>query len=391
MEKGTEVIVIGGGINGVSTAHALAKKGARVTLLEREFIASGPTGWSSAIIRQHYSNPVTARMALHSLRVWQNFDELVGGDAGYRKTGFLIGVRPQDVEGLLANLDLQRSVGIDTQFVAVEDLREIDPHLDPTGLGGAAFEPDGGYCDPAGAANAYAQAAQRAGAAIRLGVTVSGISTEKGRVTGVETTAGFLPAGQVILAAGPWSLGLLKKLGIELPIITARIKIGLYRRPAAFKTHPVLGDFINQVYLRPETGGQTLVGSIDPAEADDQVPDPDNFNTGVSLDTLAEFGERAARRYPELSDGHLASSFSSLYDITPDWHSIMDAVPGQPGVYVCAGSSGHGFKLAPAVGEMMAKLVLEGKTIEDDINIFAYDRFEHDRLVKGKYAYSILG
>jgi len=269
-----------------------------VTLLERHFIAGGPTGRSGGIVRQHYSNPVTARMALKSLRVWQDFADVVGGDADFTQTGFLIGVRPQDVEGLKANIALQQSVGINTRFVSPEEMGEIEPHLDPTVLGGGAYEPEGGYCDPATAANAFAQAARRLGAEIRTGVTATGIQVRKGRVTGVETHQGVFPAGAVVVAAGPWSPGLLHQLGIELPIITARIKIGLYRRPDDFERHRVWGDFVTQIYLCPETGGLTLVGSLSPEEAEDRVVDPDYFNEKVEFDILADFAERAVQRYP---------------------------------------------------------------------------------------------
>jgi glycine/D-amino acid oxidase-like deaminating enzyme len=134
-----------------------------------------------------------------------------------------------------------------------------------------------------------------------------------------------------------------------------------------------------------------LVGSISPDEAEDQVADPDNFNESVELDIVAEFAEQVVKRVPAMTRSHLANSFAALYDITPDWHPILDQVPGFEGLYICAGSSGHGFKLAPAVGRMMADLVLNGKNQADDINLFSFDRFERGNLVRGKYEYSILG
>ncbi|MDH5507871.1 MAG: FAD-binding oxidoreductase, partial [Anaerolineae bacterium] len=171
----------------------------------------------------------------------------------------------------------------------------------------------------------------------------------------------------------------------------ARIKIGLYRRPEQFAKHMVCADFVSQVYMRPETGGMMLVGSISPDEAEDQVADPDSFNEKVEMDILADFGERAAARYPLMAQSHLASNYASLYDITPDWHPILDAVPENPGLYLCAGGSGHSFKLAPATGAMMANLILHGKQPTDDINLFAYERFAAGSPVTGAYEYSIVG
>lgn len=391
MSAGSDIVVVGGGINGVSTAFHLAKAGASVTLLEKTFIAGGPTGLSSAIIRQHYSNGITARMALDSLRVWQNFAEMVGGEAGYTKVGFLIAVKPEDIEGLQANIALQQSVGIDTRFVSPQEMKQIEPQLDIAGLGGAAYEPDGGYCDPAMAANSYADAAKSLGADIRTGITATQIMVGNGRIQGVETTDGFFPAEKVVVAAGPWSMNLLETLGIALPIITARIKIGLFKRPPEFSTHPVWADFVSQIYARPETGDMMLVGSISPDEADDQVSDADNFNEKADLDIIAEFAEGATRRFPVMSQAHLAGNYASLYDITPDWHPILDAVPDNEGLFICAGGSGHSFKLAPATGAMMANMVLEDKQPDDDINLFSFDRFAAGKEVRGKYEYSIVG
>lgn len=391
MNSNDDVIIIGGGINGASIAYQLAKRGASVSLLEKEFIAGGPTGLSSAIVRQHYSNPVTARMALNSIQVWQNFSELVGGDSGFTKTGFLMGVRPEDVDGLKANISMQQSLGIDTRFVTPEEMREIEPQLDPSGLGGGAYEPDSGYCDASAAANGFANAAQNYGAHIQTGVSAIGFQVKSGKIVSVETDQGALSAGSVILAAGPWTPHLLDKIGVDVPIIAARVKVALYRRPEDFPRHRVWADFISQVYVRPETGNLMLVGSISPKEADDEVKDPDNFNERVDMDTLAEFAERAAMRYPAMTRSYSASSYVSLYDITPDWHPILDAVPGFEGLYVCAGGSGHGFKLAPSVGEMMANLVLNGKKVDDDINLFSFNRFGEGKPVAGQYEYSILG
>jgi len=386
------VIIIGGGINGVSIAYHMAKHGIKVLLLEKLFIAGGPTGRSSAIIRQHYSNLITAQMALDSLHVWQNFSEIIGGEAGYTKTGIMIGVEPREVEALRANIKLQRSIGINTFFITPQEINEFEPQIAPEGLGGAAYEPDGGYCDPATSANSFAQAAIRLGAAIRTGVTVTSLRIKNGKINGVETNQGFFPASVVVIAAGPWSVRLLDNSGIDVPIITARVKVALFRHPPEFKTKAIWADFITQVYQRPETGNLMLVGTISPdEETKDKVKDPDDFNEHVEIETVYKYGERIIRRYPGMRKCNLASSYASLYDITPDWHAIMDAVPGIEGLFLCAGGSGHGFKLAPAVGQMMTKLVLGGKNPNDDISFFSFDRFSQNKLIRGKYEYSILG
>jgi len=388
----SDVIIIGGGINGVSIAYHMAKHGIKALLLEKLFIAGGPTGRSSAIIRQHYSNLITAQMALDSLHVWQNFSEIIGGEAGYTKTGIMIGVERENVEALRANIKLQRSIGINTFFITPQEINEFEPQIAPEGLGGAAYEPDGGYCDPATAANSFAQAAIRLGAEIRTGVAVTGFRIKNGKVSGVETDQGFISTRVVVIAAGPWSVRLLANCGFDVPIITARVKVALFQHPHEFQMKAIWADFITQVYQRPETGNLMLVGTISPdEETKDTVKNPDDFNDHVQMETISNYAERISKRYPGMRQSNLVSSFASLYDITPDWHAIMDEVPGIDGLFLCAGSSGHGFKLAPAVGRMMTKLILSGKNPGDDITFFSFGRFSQNKLIRGKYDYSILG
>jgi glycine/D-amino acid oxidase-like deaminating enzyme len=391
MPSVSDVIIVGGGINGACIAFNLAKRGVKVTLVEKTFIAGGPTGRSSAIIRQHYSNQVTAGMALRSLRVFQNFGDVVGGQCDFVQTGFLLGAREQDVEALEANVALEQSVGINTRVIAADEIKELEPHISLEGIVAAAYEPESGYADPAATTNAFAQRAKQLGAELVLGTRAVSVEIHNGRVTGITTDKGHLSAGAVVVAAGPWSAPLVNPTGIELPVEASRHQVCLYQWPAGFHSRAIYADFVGCIYMRPETGSQTLVGSIEPEEGDDKVADPDHFGEGVGFDTVTRFAERIALRYPAMEDGGYTSGYSSLYDITPDWHSIMDELPSAAGLYCMAGSSGHGFKLGPAVGEMMADLILDGKQPGDDIDLFSYQRFAEGRLVSGEYEYGILG
>jgi sarcosine oxidase subunit beta len=368
MSTPADVIVVGGGINGASIAFNLAKDGLKVTLIEKDFIAAGPTGRSSAIIRQHYSHGVTARMALRSVRIFQNFDEVVGGDADFHQTGFLLAARPEDVEQLEANVALQQAVGINTRVVTPQEVKELEPHISIQGIAAAAYEPESGYADPAATTTAYAGRAKELGARLQLDTRVRSLLLDGGRVTGVDTDRGTFQAGAVVVATGPWAPLIAETAGIQLPIRASRHQVATYRRPDDFDRHMVFAGFADEVYIRPETGQLMLVGSIEPEEAEDEVADPDSFNERVDFDIVAEFSERVARRYPVMERGSSAGGWASLYDITPDWHAIMGPLPGVEGLYCAAGTSGHGFKLGPAVGEMMAG---EG--------------------VAGKYEYSIVG
>ncbi len=391
MTTSADVIVVGGGINGASIAFNLAKAGLGVTLIEKDFVAAGPTGRSSAIIRQHYSHEVTARMALRSLRIFQNFDDVVGGDPDFHQTGFLLAARPEDVEMLKANMALQQEVGIDTRLVSPQEVKDLEPHISIEGIAAAAYEPESGYADPAATTTAYAQRAKDLGANLQLGTRVQSLLVERGRVMGVDTDRGTFQAAVVVVAAGPWTPLITETAGIELPIKASRHQVATYRRPGEFEHHMVFAGFADEVYIRPETGQLMLVGSIEPEEASNEVPDPDRFNERVDFDIVADFSDRVARRYPVMEQGTTAGGWASLYDITPDWHSIMDALPGAKGLYCVAGTSGHGFKLGPAVGEMMADLIINGEQPEADINMFSVSRFDAGKEVVGKYEYSIVG
>jgi len=383
-----DVIVVGGGINGCSIAFNLAKAGLTVTLVERDFIASGPTGRSSAIIRQHYSNEVTARMVFRSWQIWQNFDDVVGGEVDFEQTGFLLGAGPESIDEVKANIEMQQKIGIDTRFVTPTEIKELEPQLSIEGLAGAAYEPGSGFADPTAASNAFADRARDLGAIIMLNTRAIALQAAGGRITALVTDKGELPAGAVVIAAGPWTPFLTQTIDLELPISASRHEVAVYRRPGSFKWHMVFGDVKEQVYMRPETGDLMLVGGIE--DIDDQV-DPDNYNEKIEFVTVADFAERVSRRYPVMSAGASAGGWASLYDITPDWHPIMGVLPGIEGLYCTAGGSGHGFKLAPAVGEMMADLIINGPRSEADINLFSFERFSQKRLITGQYKQSIVG
>ena len=392
MADNYDVIIIGGGINGCSTALHLARAGARVALVEKDSIGTGPTGRSSAIIRQHYSNELTARMAHYSVGVFSDFESQIGGECGFRRTGFLALVAAKDHAGLEANVALQRGVGIRTELLPAEALRELMPALETGDLVAAAWEEDSGYADPYLTVNAFAAAARRAGARLLTNTAVTGITQQGGRVTGVRTTAGDLSAAAVVNCAGPWAARVARLAGLDIPLQACRVQVSFFRRPTGYEAaHPVIVDFIHATYFRSETGGLTLVGLVDPAEAN-AIVDPDRYAESVDTDFILETGERLIRRFPAMERSDSAGGYAALYDITPDWHPIIDEAPPGSGFFLCCGFSGHGFKLGPATGLMMAERVLgvAEPTFGDD-RLFRLGRFADNEPVRGRYAYSIAG
>ncbi len=391
MSKTADVVIIGGGIMGCSTAFQLAKRGVSVTVIEKSTIGAGPTGHSSAIVRQHYSNELTARMALYGLRVFQNFEEEVGGECGFTPVGFVALVAAADRAGLETNIALQQAVGIQTEIISTEKLAELMPGLASTDLVAAAYEPESGYADPYLTVNAYAQAARRHGAEFLLDTKVTGIRFADGKVVGVDTAAGAVDAPIIINATGAWAAQTAVLANLDLPINSSRVQVSMFRRPAGEEAaHPVVADFIHASYFRPETGGLTLVGLIDPAEAD-AVVDPDNFGKGVADEFVLESGERLVTRYPAMEQSQSTGGYASLYAITPDWHPIIDELPAGSGFYTCSGFSGHGFKLAPAVGLLTADLVMKVENPQFEATMFRNGRFAENKPVTSEYEYSIIG
>jgi glycine/D-amino acid oxidase-like deaminating enzyme len=296
-------------------------------------------------------------MVLRSLAVFERFGEAVAGASGFVRSGVLIGVSPAMRPTLEKTLALQRAVGIRAEIVEPADLPRIEPRIDPAGLGALLWEPGSGYGDPSAVTAGYAEAARKRGAVIEQGVEVVAIRQAGGRVIGVDTAAGdHIDAPVVINAAGLWSPRVARLAGHELPIIIGRHPVFIVERDAAFgPAHTVYLDLAGGSYARPETGGLTLTGSLTDDETEHPM-DADLLGSEAGFDEASAVLARTARAIPALADSRFSRGYAGAFDITPDWMPILDESP-LPGLYVATGMSGHGFKLAPAVGEMMAALV----------------------------------
>jgi len=386
-----DVIIIGGGIMGCCSALELARRGMSVAVVDKGTIGDSPSGRSSAIIRQHYSNELTARMALYSLGIFQNFEEQVGGECGFTKTGFLMLVDAKHRQGLESNIAFQQQLGIKTEILQGDAVSELLPGIIGTDLVSVAYEPESGYADPYLTVNAFAQAARRHGAAIFQESRVMELKFDGDRVRGVRTQEGELSAPVVVNCTGAWGAQVARMAGIEAPINSCRVQVAFFRRPPGHESpHPVVADFSNATYFRSETGGLTLVGLIDPGEAK-AVVDPDSYKEYMDDEFLLDAGERLVSRYPAMERAESTGGYSSLYAITPDWHPIIDEVPAGSGFYICSGFSGHGFKLGPAIGHMMADIISGAAAPRFDPHLFRFARFEDADLVTGGYEYSIVG
>lgn len=387
-----DLLIIGGGVMGTSIAHALARRRVgRIILLEKSFLGAGSSGKSGAIIRQHYSNRLTAQMAQQSLRVFERFPDLVGGPPVFTRTGLAIIVGEKDRAGLEGNLAMQRELGIDVRIVSAQVLADIDPNARLAEEEVAAYEAEAGYVEAVQVVASYAEAARQEGADIRLGVEVQSIITQGNKIIGVDTNEGRYETRTVVLATGPWAAQLGKDVGLKLPVQSCRTQVALYRRPPDFgRRAAIYADFVQGLYFKPTHGEMIHAGSLAGEEIQNPV-DPDEYNEAADGPWLPQVRQRLSRRYPAMHRGYGRGGYGALYAITPDWHPILDKLPGLEGGYCAVGFSGHGFKLSPIVGQLMAELIVDKQTKTLDINALRLARFEENEPVKTPYSYGVMG
>jgi sarcosine oxidase subunit beta len=386
-----DILIVGGGVMGVSIAHALAQRRVgRIVVLEKAHLGAGSSGKSGAIIRQHYSNRLTASMAQKSLRVFEHFGDVIGGPPVFTHTGMIVVVNQRDRPGLEANVAMQRELGINVRMVSNRELTDIDPHVHLADDELAAYESEAGYVEAVQVVASFAEAASRLGVDIRQGVEVKALLLDGDRVVGAETSAERYNCKTVILATGPWAARLAQEIGIALPVQACRTQVALYRRPVDFgRPCPVYGDFVQGLYFKPAHGEMLHAGSIAGEEVQNPV-DPDHYNEAADGDWLPQVRQRLSRRYPAMHRGYGRGGYGALYAITPDWHPILDRCPGREGIYCAVGFSGHGFKMSPIVGQLMAELVVDGRATAVDITPLRLARFEQNEPIRTPHAYGVM-
>ena len=386
MRQTADAVIIGGGVMGCSILYNLAVLGVgNSVLLEMDVLGSGSTGRSQAICRMHYSNTVTASMAWESLKVFTNFGEMVGGSSGFVQTGYLVIVEPIDRPGMERNIALQQELGIDTRLVSAADVAQLAPMVGVDEDEGLAWEPLSGYADPYQVTTSYATRAREMGAEVMLRNPATGIEITGGRVVAVITPQGRVETPVAVVAAGPWSRREMAKIGVDLPLSTVRHQVATLTRPLdRIPHHPIVGDIAQSFSFRPDGSSMTMVGF---GEDDVEV---DDYSQGVDMEAVAVNLAKLARRMPPMADSYFRGGWSGLFTITPDWHPILDRVPGIDGLYCAVGFSGHGFKLSPMIGLTMAELIVNGKSSTIDIRPLRFTRFEEGDLLTSSYRYRVL-
>ena len=387
-----DAVVIGGGVNGASIAMHLARMGAgKVLLVEKGHLAGGQTARSGAMVREHYLHPVLVRMAIESAGAFHSFADAVGGDARFRKTGRLVLLPEADADAARLNVAMNRELGVDIEVLTVSDITRLVPHVGTDGIVAGVYEPNAGHADPVATTYAFADAAARHGAEVVTGCEATGIRVTGGRVAGVDTAHGPVETGTVVAVTGPWGNRLAAPLGEALPITPVRVQMVHVRRPPALESlETIVIDNTTGAYLRVNEGQMSLLGGEAPDDLR-EVVDPDACALSADHDKIADLWARMTRRIPAFAEATLLGGYSAMYDMTPDGNPILDRSELVRGLYWAAGFSGHGFKLAPVVGRMMAELVLYGRSAGHPIEAFRASRFREGDLLEAAHPYRASG
>ena len=371
-----DVVIVGGGVVGASIAYHLARRGVRdVVVLERDELGSGSTTRNAGGVRLQFSTEINVRLSLRSLPRIEHFAEEMGVDPQLRQVGYLFLITEErDVGPFEESLAMWKRLGVPVQRLDAAAVHGVFPELRVDDVRFATLCMRDGYCDPTSLLNGYVARAREKGVHFREREPAIGIARESDRVTAVRTTARTIATPTVIDAAGPWAGEVAKLAGVDLPITPLRRQI--------FVTDPIAGlpedfpltvEMATSFYFHRESGG-VLMGMADPT-------DGPGFDVTVNWDFLPTLVERALYRLPILERANVKTGWAGFYEDTPDKHPIIGAVPGIQGFLCAAGFSGHGIMHAPAAGEAIAELIVDGRT-SFDVTPLAYDRFRRGDLIK---------
>jgi glycine/D-amino acid oxidase-like deaminating enzyme len=383
-----DVVIVGGGIEGCAAAWALSQRGITdVVVAERNTVASGMTGKSSGIVRCHYGVSSLAAMATVGLEVFEKAEEIFGDDIGFRQTGYVVGVGEPNVDALRKSMAAQRAVGVQTEEIGTDEVARLWPFADLSPFAAFGWEARGGYGDAYQTAQAFAVAARGVGVRIRQGAMVTGLLTNGDAVTGVRLADDSqISAGSVVVATGVWTQPFLAPYGIDVPIRVVREQIVMVSPGVELGPVPVFSDLVSLQYVRPEVGGDVLFGNSDLSDV--ATVDPDDYLNRATEDFVDLTVDKVGTRFPGFTDAAITTSYAGCYDVTPDWNPVISAT-GHDGLFVAAGFSGHGFKIAPAVGRLVADLVVDGRSNDPRIpeTDFRLSRFAEGELLKSPYPY----
>ena len=368
-----DAVVMGGGIIGLCSAIHLARQGLSVVLLEKNFLGSGPTGRSLAVISQHYTQPEMVKFASNSLEIFRNFEPNYGAGCGWTEQGLVVLMDRDRADELSQTVEMQQRQGATVELLSLEQLGSLASRLYLEDVAISSYQPTAGYADPQQTVHTLAHAARSVGVHLWENTPAIELSIEAGKIRGVVTSRGTISTPIALDTAGPWSRELALYAGVNLPIVPCRQVMAVLHRPISFgDPHPIVNDFILGISFRSD-GGLTYIGRFDRSQLQSPV-DPNIDNATVPGDSLAYLTARWQQRYPTAVHTVERGGWSGLYDITPDWMPICDRI-GPDGFYACCGTSGHGFKFGPLFGRGLADWIVSGTMGCIDLSPLAISRF----------------
>jgi sarcosine oxidase subunit beta len=382
--KTVDIVILGAGVMGASIAFHLAqRKAGKIAVVDKGHVGQGGSGRSSALIRMHYSYPPEVQLALVSLHMFEHWRDAVGEEGDFRKTGFVRIVHPGETGRLKQNVEMQRKLGVNVKLIDRVELKELEPDWAVDEVELAAYEPDSGYGDGAGVANDFLARARDLGVEY-LSKTQASLRVEGGRMLGIGTNDGEITAPVVVAATGPWTRPLFQQAGLDLPIETEYHQVAILKNAADMKGGGCACiDSVTATYFRSDAHDKFLIGDF----YGQRGADPDNFPQRASDQELEEIIERACRRVPKVENAEVMRGVTGVYDMTPDSRPMLGEFPGVSGLFVCAGFSGMGFKISPAIGLVMSELLLDGRGKTVDISSFCPGRFAAGKPIKAEYEY----
>lgn len=388
MNPSYDAIVIGAGVIGASIACNLSQRGLKVLILERQSVGAGATGASSGLVRMHYDVEVDAALAWESFHFFRNWRERIGGECGFKRTGFLQIVIPDKNDQLRGNVEMQKRLGILTEVISAAQVKQLAPMFRTADFELAAYEPESGYADPVLTTNSFIENARARGAALRQDCAVTGIRLSGGKVQGVESSRGSFDAPILVNCAGTFADRIGKMAGVQIPLTTWTHDVAFVKRPPNVGMHPTVIDDALSMYFRPE-GELTLIGLEDNNRMGEL---PESELSRVDPEFVMRAIDRICERMEGMEgmeEGSLHSTHVGRDGLTPDQRAIMDKA-GPDGFYIACGFSGTGFKLSPAVGVCMSELILDGRARLVDISSLSLGRFARGELLRGEHFYGDL-
>lgn len=383
--RAADFVIVGAGVMGASIAFQLARrKAGHIVVLDKDHVGSGGSSRSSALVRMHYSFAPEVQLALVSLKMFQHWREIVGEAGAFRKTGFVRIVHPGETERLKQNVAMQRELGASVELIDRRQLQELEPDWAVDEVELAAYEPESGYGDGNVVANDFLSRARDLGATYLSREGATSFLIAGGKIRGVQTEAGAIHAPVVIAATGPWTRPLMQQVGFDPPIETEYHQVAILKNAPDMKPAGCACiDSVTATYFRSDGRDKFLIGDF----YGKRPADPDNFPQRAMETDLEEIIERASRRVPKIENAEVMRGVTGVYDMTPDARPLLGQVPGVEGLYICAGFSGMGFKISPAIGVVMSELILDGAAATVEISAFRPTRFAEGKPIKAEFEY----